>query len=196
MECPDHLQGSLRDRLLEVAARRAHRAADGQRADLSVVKFDGPGSLVEGGNAAFQVGRERLLAGDLLQPAGELPHRLRPARCAVGQQQHVQAHLPVVLAQRRGRVDRRLAGGNRHGRRVGDDDRPLHQAAAGSRVGQFREVAQRFHDLARPLAAGRDHHDVDFRVAGGDLLQDRLARPERAGDAIRPAADDRETSSR
>jgi hypothetical protein len=46
---------------------------------------------------------------------------------------------------------------------LADDDRPLHQRATGPRVGQFGEVAERFHDLARSLATGRDDHDVDLR---------------------------------
>jgi hypothetical protein len=57
---------------------------------------------------------------------------------------------------------------------------------------QLRELAQRLHHLARALAARRDDHHVDVRVAAGDLLQHRLAGAEGPGDAVGAAAGHRE----
>jgi hypothetical protein len=43
------------------------------------------------------------------------------------------------------------------------------------------ELAQGLDDLAGPLAAGGDDHDVDVGVAAGDLLEHRLPRPKGPG---------------
>jgi hypothetical protein len=49
-----------------------------------------------------------------------------------------------------------------------------------------------FHDLARPVAAGRDDDDVHVRVAAGDLLEDCLAGAEWTGNAVGTAPGDGE----
>ena len=192
MEGADHLERGLRHGLLEVAAGRAHGAADGHRADRAVVEAHVPGALVEGRDHGLEVGGEGLLAGDLLEAPGHLAQRLRPARGGVGQQEHLQAHLAVVLGDRHGRVHGGLAGRHRHGARVADDDGALHEAAAGARVGEHGELAQRLHDLAGALAAGRHDHHVDVGVAAGELLQHGLAGAERPGDAVGAALGHRE----
>ena len=195
-EGADHLERGLGHRLLEVAAGRAHRPADGQRSGAPVPQPHDAAALVEARDRALQVGRERLLAGDLLEAPAHLAQRLRPARGGIRQQQHVQAELPVVLAQGHRGVDRGLAGGHRHARGVADDDGPLHQRAAGARVLQLRELLQQLHDLAGALAAGGDDDDVDVGVPAGELLQDRLARAEGAGDAVGPPLHHREKTCR
>ena len=186
----DHLQGRLGHRLVEVAAGRADRAADGDRAAAVVAQPHQAGPLVEAGDDRFEVGGERLLPGDLLQAARHLAQGLGPARGRVGQQQDVQPHLPVVFGQGDGGIDRSLAGGDRHGAGVADDDGALHQGAARPGVGQLGEFLEGLDDLAGPLAAGGDDDDVDLGVAARGLLQDGLAGPERPGDAVGAAAGD------
>ena len=141
------------------------------------------GPLIERGDNRFQIGGERLLAGDLLQTAAHFTHGLCPAAGGVRQQQHVQPHLAVILRHGDGGVHRRLTGGHRHGGGVADDDGALHQGAAGTGVGQLRELRQHLHHLAGTLAAGRHDHHVHVGVLGLHVLQDRLTRAEGAGHA-------------
>ncbi len=115
-----------------------------------------------------------------------------PSAGRVCQEQHIQAHLPIILRQRRGGVDRSFAGCDGHGGGVADNNRPLHQALAGARVGKLGELADGLDDLASPLAASCDNHNIDLGVSACDLLQDRLARAEWPGDAVCATLDDGE----
>ena len=187
---PDHLQGRLGHRFVEVAAGRADRAADGDRSAAAVAQAHQAGPFVKAGDDRFEIGGERFLARDLFQAAGHLAQGLGPARGRVGQQQDVQAHLPVVFGQGDGGIDRRLAGGDRHGTGVADDDGALHQRAARSGVGQFGEFLECFDDLAGPFTAGGDDDDIDLGVAADRLLQDGFSGPERPRDAVGAAAGD------
>ena len=95
--------------------------------------------------------------------------------------------LAVILADGDARIDGRLAGRHRHGGGVADDHRPVHEGFPGLRVFQLGKFPDRLHDLACPLTAGHDDHDIGLGVAGDDLLQDGFAGPKRSGDAGRPA---------
>src|SRR5512133_2514617 len=69
-------QRRLRHRLGEIAARRRHRADDGDGALAPAELHDAPGPLVEPGEPRGEVGRVALLPRHLLEARGDLPERL------------------------------------------------------------------------------------------------------------------------
>ena len=145
---------------------------------------DASRALVECGDARLEVGGEGLFTRNLLKASRKLAHRLRPARGGVRKDEDVEAHLAEVLGECDGRVDGRLAGGDRHRGRVADDDRPLHERLARLGVDQLGELLQGLHDLAGAFPARGGDDDVDLRVARGRLLENRLAGAERTGNAV------------
>ena len=192
VEAADDLQRRLRDGLVEVAARRRYGSADGDRTRRAVFQLDASRALVERGYAAFEIGGKRLLARNLLETARKFAHGLRPARSGVCKHEHVEPHLAEVLRKRNRRIHRRLARRDRHGRRVADDDRALHERLARLRVHDLGELLQGLDDLARAFAACGRYHDIDLRVARRSLLQNGFACTERTGDAVRAADRHRE----
>ena len=106
-------EGRLGDGLLEVAAGGRHRADHRETADAAVVGADDAGALIHPFDGGIQIGGKGILAGDLLETAGGLAHGLGPAGGGIGDQQHIAAHLPVVLAEGETGVDGGLPG--RHG---------------------------------------------------------------------------------
>ena len=192
MEGADDLQRGLGYGLIEVAAGRGDSAADGNGGSSAVVEAHLAGALVERGDDGFEVGREGLFAGDLLQTAAHFAHGLRPAAGGVGQKQHIKTHLPVVFGDGHGGVHRCFTSRHGHGGGVADDDGALHEGAAGAGVDELGELLEDFHHLAGALAAGRHHHHVHGGVLGFHVLQNRLACAEGAGHAEGAALDHRQ----
>ena len=186
----DRAQGGLGDGLFKVPSGRRYRADHGQGPDRAIVAAQHAGALVNSLDARIQIGREAFISRDLLQPAGGLAHRLRPARRGVGDQQHVKPHLSVVFAKRHAGIDRRFAGGHRHGGGVGDNDGALHQGSARAGVLHLGKFFDGFHHLAGALAAGHHNHHIHIGIARNQVLQHGLAGAERPGNAGGSAAGD------
>ena len=184
----------LGDRLAEVAARRGDGTDDRQRAGPlgRALGDDPPGALVEVGEAAPQVGREALFAGEFLEAAADLAHRLGPAAGRVGQERDPVALVAEVLGDRGAELHRRLARRDRHVRGVGDEDRTGEERAAGPRVDQLDELAEQAGHLVAAFPTADVDDDVGVRPAREGLFEDRLAGPEAARHDGRPAAGHRE----
>ena len=138
-----------------------------------------PGSEVRG--IAF-------LPGHLFEGSRDLAQRLGPAGKAVGKEQDMVPHVPVIFRHGDRRIDGSLAGGNRHVRGVHHEDRPLPERPLGPGVLQFLELGDHVRHLVAALAAAHVDHDVHVGELRHGLLQDGLARAEPAGEDGRAAA--------
>src|SRR5690606_40767340 len=91
VQSPEAADVTLRvagDRLGEVAAGRADRADDGQRAFAPAQRLDARGALVELRQPRTEVRRVAGLARQLAEATGHLAQRLGPAAGRVGHQRH------------------------------------------------------------------------------------------------------------
>ena len=195
VQCPERAHEAPRmhrDRLGEVAGRRADGADDRHRALAVAERAHARGALVELRQPRTEIGRIAGLARQFAEPARHLAQRLGPAAGGVGHQRDVQPLVAEVFGHRDRRVDARFARGDRHVRGVGDDHRAFEQRPPGVRVLQLRELVQHLGHLVAALAAA----DVDDHVGVAPLrerfLQHRLAGAEPAGQGGAAAARHRE----
>ena len=89
--------------------------------------------------------------------------------------QRVEPHLAVVLRDRDAGVDRRFPGGDRHVRRVHDEDGPRKHRGAGARIRKRREFREDLRHLVAAFPAAHEYDDVRFGVLGQRLLAERRA---------------------
>ena len=191
-ETADEPARVLRDRLGKIAARRADRADDADRAALAGERRDRAAALVKLRQPRRQRGGKTFLGGHFFEPRREFAQRLGPAAGRVGEHGDALAHVAVILGQRDAGVDGDLARGDRHVRGVGDEDRALHQRPAGARVLQFGKFAQHLGHFVAALAAADEHDDFGVGPFGELVLRDRFAGAESAGDRRRAAFADGE----
>src|SRR6056297_193718 len=176
----------------EVAGGRAHGADDGHRAFLAAQRLHPRGPLVEVRQTGAEIGRVAGLRRQLAEAAGDLPQGLGPAAGGVGHERHVPALVAEILGHGDARVDARLPRRHRHVRRIGNDDRTLHERPAGAGVLQLRQLVQHLGHLVAPLAAADIDDDIGIAPLGERLLQDGLAGAEPPREHAAPATGDGE----
>ncbi len=144
-------------------------------------RFHHPGPFDKAGQARAEVGRVAVFAGHLFEGRGNLAQRFGPARQAVGEEEHVEAHVAVILRHGHRGEDRRFAGGDRHVGGVGDNDGALHERPPAARILELGKFIEQAGHLVAAFTAADIDHDVDIGVLGDGLLKDRLAGAEAAG---------------
>src|SRR5690606_30305765 len=102
-----------------------------------------------------EVSRETLVGGHLSETAREFTKGLGPARRRVGHHGHVHTLVAEILGYSNARVDGRLAGGDGHVGRVGDEGGALHDGlpAALDFNRELREILEHFGHFVAALTA-------------------------------------------
>ena len=186
IERPEHLDDThrcLRNRLGDIAARRRNCAdgGDGAASFIRAEAFDNACALVKLRDTRCKVGRVAFFAWHFLKSAGHLAQSLRPTRGGVCENRDVIAHIAEILCNGDTCVDRRLACRNGHIGGVCYKNGPLHQRFAVSRVCKLRELHENVCHLIAALAAADVDNYIDVRPLCKLVLNDGLARAERAG---------------
>ena len=132
----DNAERRLRDRLRNITARRRNSADSAQgRFTFILAEADNvTGAFIELCDPRCQIGRVTFFARHLFQTAGHFAQCFCPARSGVCDDGDVITHVAEVFADGDAGIDGCFARGNRHIRRIGDQNGSLHQALACFRV--------------------------------------------------------------
>ena len=185
IEAAGGLLGTLRYRLLEVTAGRGYRADKGNGAGLVIVQHHHARTGVEVGDDGGKVHRECVCTGKFFHTVTHFTKGLCPTGRGVCQQEALQTHGAIILAQGHGGVNGCFTGRYRHVGGVTDNGGTFHQVTAGVRVDELREFREDFHHLVGAFTAGGHHNDIGIALLGNGVLQHGFAATEGPGDKAR-----------